>query len=161
VRGSRGRSPHHGKVGGADFFDLGNGTFAGEDGQVTAKFAGESHAGRAGDGHLRGGVNGEIRRELPDEATNADVLHDGGVHAGGNDGAEVVFGVGQFVLENEGVESDVATNAALMEEFHELREVTHGEVVGAHPGVEFFKAEVDGVGAVFDGGVGAFPIAGR
>jgi len=47
-----------------------------------------------------------------------------------------------------------------MEEFHELRQIGVGEIVGAHPGVEFFQAEVNRVRAVLDGGLGAIPIAG-
>jgi hypothetical protein len=57
-------------------------------------------------------VDGEVGRELADEAADADILHDGGVHPGGDDGAEVVGGVGQFVGKDEGVKGDVATHAA-------------------------------------------------
>ena len=40
-------------------------------------------------------------------------------------------------------------------------EIGEGEVLGAHPGVEALKAEVDGVGPVLDGGADAVPVAGR
>jgi hypothetical protein len=56
-----------------------------------------------------------------------------------------------------------ASTPALMmarEEGHERRQVGKGEIGGAEAGVEPADAEVDGVGAVFHGGAGAFPIAG-
>ena len=40
-------------------------------------------------------------------------------------------------------------------------QVGGGEVLRAHAGVEALEAEVDGVGAVLDGGAGTFPVAGR
>jgi UDP-N-acetylglucosamine acyltransferase len=48
-----------------------------------------------------------------------------------------------------------------MEKFHELGQIRFRKIVGAHPGVEFIEAEINGVGTVFDGGFGAFPIASR
>ena len=67
----------------------------------------------------------------------------------------------QFWRENERVEGNVATDAAAMKKLHQLRQVGDCEIVGPHSGVETFEAEIDGVGAVFDGRFGAFPIAGR
>jgi hypothetical protein len=136
-------------------------TLAREDDEVAAQLAREGHTGRAGDGHLRAGVDGKVRRETADEPRDAHVLHDGRVHARCDDAAEVFLGGGEFVGEDERVEGHVALHAAPVEELHEPGQVGLGEVVRAHPGVEAVEAEVDGVRAVLDGGLGAFPVAGR
>ncbi len=141
----------------ADFLD---GTFARQHSEVAAEVTGEFHARRARDGHLRGGMDRKIRRELPDEAADAHVLHDGRVHAGGDDGAQIIFRIGQFVLKNQRIERDVTFDAAPVQKSHELRQVGLGEIVRPHPRVEFIQAEVDGIRAIFNGGLGAFPIAG-
>ncbi len=47
-----------------------------------------------------------------------------------------------------------------MEIVHERRQIRFGEVLRAHAGVELRQTEVDGVGAIFDCGAGAFPVAG-
>jgi hypothetical protein len=48
-----------------------------------------------------------------------------------------------------------------VEENHQLRQIGFSEIVGAHACIETLEAEVDRVGAIFDSGFGAFPIAGR
>ena len=141
-------------------FDFLDRTFARQHDEVAAQFARELHARRAGDGHLRRGVNRKIRREPADQPADAHVLHDGGIHAGGDDGAQVFLGVGQFVLEDQRVERDVALHAAPMQELHQLRQIGVGEIVRPHPGVELVQAEVNRIRAVLDGGLGAIPIAG-
>ncbi len=70
------------------------------------------------------------------------------------------FGVGEFGGEDEGVEGDVTFDAVGVEEGHQAGEVFFGEVVGAKAGIEAGHAEVDGVGAVGDGGAGAVPVTG-
>ncbi len=103
---------------------------------------------------------GKSGESLRINLANAHVLHNRRVHAGGDDGAQIIFRVGQFVFKNERVESDVALHAAPVQKFHQLRQIGLGEIVRAHPRVEFFEAEINRVRAVFDGGLGAFPIAG-
>ena len=142
-----------------NFSDLLDGTLPRQHHEVAAQLAGEGHARRAGDGHLRAGVDGEVRREPADEPGDAHVLHDGGVHPGGDDAAEISFGVGQLVGEDKGVESDVAFHAAPVEKLHEPGQVGFREVVRAHPSVEAVETEVDRVRTVLDCGLGTFPIA--
>lgn len=98
---------------------------------------------------------------LADEAADADVLHDGRIHSGGDDGAQILFCALQFVRKDQSVERHVAAHAPAMQKLHELRQVRLGEVMGAHPGVELVEAEVDGVCTVLHGGFRAFPIASR
>ena len=150
-----------GALGGLDVLDLGEGVFAGEHDEFGAEIAGEVYAGFVGDGHLSRAVDGKVGRESADEAADADVLHDGGIHAGGDDGAEIVGSVVEFVSENESVKGDVATHAATVQEGHEFGQVGDSEVVRPHTGVEALKAEEDGVGPVLHCGAGALPVAGR
>ena len=103
----------------------------------------------------------KIGREPSDQPANPHVLHDGGVHAGGNDRAQIIFRINQFILKNQRVERDVTFDPAPVQKFHELRQVGRGEIVRAHPRVEFFEAEINRVRAVFDGGSDALPVARR
>ena len=48
----------------------------------------------------------------------------------------------------------------MVKKLHERGQIVLREVFRAHAGVETLEAEVDGVGAVFDGSAGAFPVAG-
>ena len=102
----------------------------------------------------------EVRGQGADEATDPDVLHDGGIDPARDDAAEVVLGVGEFVGEDEGVEGDVALDAAAVEKRHQRGQVGLREVFRAHAGIEAFEAEVDRVGPVFEGGARALPVAG-
>ncbi len=120
----------------------------------------EGHAGGAGDGHLGGNVDGKVGREVANEPADADVLHDGGIDPGGDDGAQIFLSGGHFVFKNERIEGDIAFYAAPMEKFHEFGQIIAGKILRAHPGVELVQAEVDGIGAVLHGGAGAFPVAG-
>jgi len=47
-----------------------------------------------------------------------------------------------------------------VEKFHQFRQIGGGEIVGAHPRIELFEAEINRIGAVLNGGAGAIPIAG-
>ena len=141
---------------GGDFLE---GIFASEDDELRAEFAREVHARGAGDCHLRGAVDREIRREFADDAADADVLDDGGIDTGGDDSSEVVAGGVDLVGEHERVERHVAAHAAAVEKFHQRRQIGEGEILGAHPGIEALEAEIDRVGAILDGRVGALPVA--
>ena len=105
-------------------------------------------------------MNRKIWRKTADQAADARVLNDGRVHAGGDDGAEILFRRGHFVREDQRIEGDVALDAAAVQKFHEPRQVGLCEIMGAHARVETVEAKVNGIGTVFDGGFGAFPIAG-
>ena len=141
--------------------NLRHGTFTGEHDEVAAQFTGKIHAGGAGDGHLRRGMNGEIRGELPDEPADADILHNHRVHAGGNHRAQIFFGVGEFVFEDERVERYITAHPAVVQKFHQFRQISLSEIVCPHPGIELFQPEIDRIGAVLDRGADAIPITGR
>ncbi len=106
---------------GPDSFNLRDRTLAREHDEVATQFARELHARRAGNGHLCGDVNWKVRRDLADKPADAHILHDGRIHAGGDQCAQMCFSFGHLILEHERVERDVAVHAAPMKEFHELR----------------------------------------
>ena len=106
-------------------------------------------------------MNREIGRALPDQPANARVLHNHRVHTGGNHGPEMFSGIGQFVLEDQRVEGDITAHAAPVKKVHQFGQVGRSEVVRPHPGVEFFEAEINRIGAILDRGAGAIPVAGR
>jgi len=134
---------------------------AGEHDEIATEFAGEFDAASAGYGHLRRAMNREIRRELANPAAYSHVLHDGGVHSGRNDGAQVLVSLSHFVGEHERVEGDEALHALAMQEVENARQFLDGEVVGARPRIEpAAQPEVDGVRSGRDGGAQAFFLAG-
>ncbi len=135
-------------------------TLARQDHPLTSQFPGEGNARRAADGHLGGGVDRKIRRQPAHQPSDPHVLHDHRVGAGGDDRAQMRFGLGQFGLEHQGVERDISLDPAPMEKRHQPRQIGDGEIVGPHPGIEFVEAEINGIRAVFDGGFGARPIPG-
>ena len=103
----------------------------------------------------------KIGRQFSDEPANPHVLHDGGVHAGGNDRTQIIFRINQFILENQRVERGIPFDPATVQKLHEPRQAGCGEIVRPHPRVEFFEAEINRIRAVFDGGPGALPVARR
>lgn len=149
-----------GMVVGLEAFEFAEGEFAGEDGLVDAEAFGEFQSLRGGDGHLGGGVEAEARGGFFYQLSKAKVLDDDGVNAGVFEVAELGFGVGEFGGEDEGVEGDVTFDAVRVEECHQAGQVFFGEVIGAQAGVEAGHAEINGVGAVGDGGTGAVPVTG-
>ncbi len=153
--GLGGVSPHR-----IYFFNFCNRAFPREHSEIATEFAGEFHTRRAGDGHLRGGMNRKIRREMADQPADADVLHDGRVHAGGDDGTQIIFCIGQFILKHQRVERDIAFHAAPVQKFHQLWQIAFGKIMRPHPRVEFVQAEVNGIRAIFHSGFGTFPVTG-
>ena len=105
------------------------------------------------------GVNRKIGRELADQPANARVLHNDRINTRRNHRSQIFFGVREFVLEDERVEGDITAHAAPVEEGHQLRQIGPGKIVRPHSRIEFFKAEINRVRAVFDSGTGAIPIA--
>lgn len=143
-------------VDGGDFLE---GQLAGEGDAVCALGEGELDAFGAGDAGLGGGVELEIGGDLAGEAEDAQVLHDEGVDAGFGNGGDGAGGFDEFVFEDEGVEGEVAADAALVQGAHDGGEFGKIEAnFGA--GGEVLEAEVAGVGASFDGGPQLGPMPG-
>ncbi len=115
----------------------------------------------AGDGHLRGNMDGKIRRNLADQPAHAYILHNHRIRPGGYHGPQVLLRLRHFILKNQRVEGDVAFYAASVQKVQELWQIGFCEVLGSHSGVEFVQPEIDSVRAVLDGGPGAVPVAGR
>src|SRR5688572_27031197 len=102
-------------------------------------------------------MNREIRRELSNQAADSDVLNDRSVYPRGDNGAEVVFRVGQFIGKNERIERDVSAHSAPMEKLHQSWEVSLGEILRAHARIEPFQTKVDGIRPILHGCPRAFP----
>ena len=73
-------------------------------------------------------------------------------------GRQCTRGLGQFVIEDQRVEGDVAAHAAPMQRAHGFRQLFQRK---AHLGArrEMFEPEIDGVRAGFDGRAQLRPIA--
>ena len=149
-----------GDAGVLEAFEFAEGEFAGEDGAVEPETVHEGETFRRRDGHLGARVEFEVRGDGAGEEGEADVLDDDGVDAGGFEETELVGGGGEFAGEDERVHGHEAADPAVVEELHDGGEIGFGEVVGAETCVEAREAEVDGVGAVGDGGPDAFEVAG-
>jgi hypothetical protein len=114
----------------------------------------------AGDAHLRAAVYLGAGGDAPHKLRNAHILHDEGVSARRGDGSDRLHGGFQLVVEDQRVEGDVALHPAAMQRAHHLRQLVERKAnLGARR--EMLEAEVDGVGACFDGGVELWPVAGR
>ena len=103
----------------------------------------------------------ELGRDRPDQAGQAEVLHDDGIDAGRRDLPHRRFQVGQLGGEDQRIERHISLDAPSMEEGHDLGQVGDVEVVGAHPRVVAGEAEVDGIRPVLHRGEQAGPIARR
>ena len=103
----------------------------------------------------------EVGRDAANQATDARVLDDGSVDAGGDDRAERAGGFGELVREDKRIEGHVPFDPAAMQISHEFRQVGLLEILGPDAGIETTHAEEDGVGAVLDRRADAIPLPGR
>ncbi len=116
----------------------------------------------AGERHLRGGVDGEIRRNGFDQPHGAQVLDQDGVDPGRRDLADGLFELGQFAGKHQRVERHVSPHSAAVDERHHVGELVGAQIGGPGAGVEArVEAEIHGVGAVFDRRADAVEIACR
>ena len=159
-RGVRGNGEGGRAEGVAIFFISATDKFAGEDHALDAELLDELNAFGFGEGHLRGAVDVEGGGERVDEFGDAEVLDDDGIDARGGDGFDVFDRGFEFVGEDEGVESEEAFDVVGVEVIHDPGKFFEREVGGAVAGVELIEAEVDGIGAVGDGGAHGIPVAG-
>ena len=102
----------------------------------------------AGDGHLRRGVERELRADRAGEPQRAQILHEDGVGSRAGNGRERLLGERKLAVEDQGVEGDESLDSLAMEEIEDARQILDGEVVRARPRVEAAaQAEIDGIGA--------------
>lgn len=143
----------------ADAGDFVEGEFAGEIDAGGAEALGEADAIDIGDGHLGAGVDGESGGDLADQGAGAEVLDDDGVGAGGGDRFDGLDGGLPFAVEDEGIEGDVALDAAAMEQGEGFGQLFESKAdLGA--GGEVREAEVDTVSTGFDGRLELGPVPG-
>ena len=142
----------------AEFLDVAQAQFAGEDDALDAEVAGEGGALGRGDRHLRGGVDRQLGHDLAGKAHEADILDDERIDAHAIEQAQVVRGVIQLGGEDEGVERDERAHAVAVAEGDDLGQLGLAEVIRAQPRVETRQSEVDRVRAVRDGGAHTVPV---
>ena len=94
----------------------------------------------------------EARIDALDEAHEADVLHDGGVDAAVDARAEMGERVLHLVRLHEDVERQVDARAAAVGDGAGLFEFGERELRAVVARIELLDAQIDGVGAVRDGG---------
>ena len=125
-----------------------------------AQLLGQPHAVRAGDAHLGAGVDGQLRCDPPRQARDAQVLDDNGVRASLGDGCQAARRLRYFVVEDQGIEGDVALHAAPVQSGHDLRQLGERE---AYFGTrtEMVQSEIDRVRACLDGRAELRPKSGR
>ena len=87
------------------------------------------------------------------------VLHDEGIDPRGDERTGLRLGVGQLPVEEQRIERGVDAHAVLMGVLHGAGHLLD-RVAGAAARTEFRAADVDGVGAVVDGGHGGFQVPG-
>ncbi len=145
----------------ADLGDLGNRQLAGEHHSADSKCFRHPDALATGQRHLRRGVNGQFRANRLRQSSHAEVLHQQGVDTGRYGQTDHPLDLFQLVGECQGVDRQIASHAPAAQECHQFFEPLGRDVRGPGPGVEpCLQAEVDRVGAVFHGCLGAIEIAG-
>ena len=102
-------------------------------------------------------MDGKFRNNRRGEPHDPDVLHDQGINPGAVEQAEIVCGILQFTRKDKRVQRDVRLDPVAVTERHDLRKLLLGEVVGTETCIEAWKSEEDGVGAVSDRRLQAFP----
>ena len=101
----------------------------------------------------------QIWRDLFGEPGHAHVLHDDRVDSAVRNRRHGTRRFAQFMIEDEGVEGEVAADAAPVQGRASRRAIRQGESdLGSRR--EVLQAKVDGVGAGLDGGAKLRPVAG-
>ena len=146
-----------GQVG--DACDFGDGEFACEDDARESETPCGLGAMGVMDGELGAGVELEVGEVFADELEDAPVLDDEGVDVEFAEFLEEFEEARLFVLAEEGVDGDVDFSRAsgvVVCQSEEGTEFLGGEVAGVGSCGEVLESEVDGVGAVLEGGDGGF-----
>ena len=106
-------------------------------------------------------MDAQVWKHSARDLGETDILDDYGVHPGFVECLEFGDGIGQFLREDQDIQSDIAFHAVAVEESHHLRQFLLAEIVSAHAGVEFRESEKHSVGAVCHSGFEAIPVPGR
>ena len=101
----------------------------------------------------------KLRCDLSRQLGDPNVLHDDRIRARLGDRGQASGRFGQLMIEDQGVEGNVALDPALMQGAHHVRQFGQREAdLGA--GGEVLQAKIDRVRAGFDRGLQLRPIAG-
>ncbi len=144
-----------------DRFNVPDRVLPGHHHQVASNVPRKLHPGFTRHRHLRGTMDGKVRRQSTDQPADPHILHNRGIHPRRDDRPEILGGILQLLGEDQRVERHVAPHPAPVQELHQLRQIRFGEVVGPHPGIEPVQPEVNRVRSVLHRRTRAFPIARR
>jgi hypothetical protein len=101
----------------------------------------------------------QLRRYLASEPRQPGILYDNRVHTRLGQPDQNLFGVSEFISEDQGVKRHKASDIVSPKVFHDFRQLFRPKIISPHPGVEPLQPEVDGVRPVRDGRPQAFPVA--
>ncbi|EAU63271.1 hypothetical protein STIAU_0116, partial [Stigmatella aurantiaca DW4/3-1] len=133
--------------------DLRRGQFAGDDGAAEPQPLGEPHPFRAGERHLRGGMQLELGADRPGQQGHRRILHDECIHPGRGRPPDQVLDEGQLGLEHQGIQGKIGPGTRPVDEGERLGKAGQGEIIGASTCIEsFIEPEVDGIRATGEGG---------
>ena len=116
--------------------DLRRGQLPREHDAAAPERGGLHHALKRVDAHLRGGVDGHVRRKLPAQGHHAQILHDECVDAAGRGHADELRRARHFAVEHERVERQMYLDAAHMTVDDGLLQIGGGKIAGVHTRVE-------------------------
>ncbi len=148
------------RLGRADRLDFLQRIFPGQHHQLATQLPDQLHPRGAGHRHLGTRMNRKIGRQPANQPTDADILHDGCVHAGGDEAAQIFGGGRKLVGKHQRIERHVTPHAPPVQKRHQRREIGCGEIARPHPGIEAVESEIDGVRPILHGRAGALPIPG-
>ena len=136
--------------------DFGKREFAGEDDPGKSHCGSPAHAPGIVDGHLGRGMERKSGYHLACQGGKTCILDEDRVRPDRVEPEQVVHGVSQFPVVDEGVDRDVDPDAMRMRFPDRVPDLVLGKVGGVFPGTEPFPAQVHRICPSRDGGPECF-----
>lgn len=140
---------------------VGEGQLAGEHHPRTPQRCSLRDTGRAGDRHLGGSMDRQLRRQDAGQARQADVLNDQRINPCRRRRLHQRCGILQLIAEHQHVDGKEALDPALVQPVHHVRQLADLKVGRTHAGIERLHAEIDSIGTIGHRGPQGLPVAGR
>ena len=134
-----------------DLADLVDRQLAGQHHALHAQLLGHPDALRAGQRHLRAGVDLQIRTDSPDQSNQPQILHQNGIQPRLGDRPHRLLDHRQFVGKSQDVQRHIAPQTAAVQQPNHFRQLFEREVRRAVAGIQAdLEAEINRVGPVLD-----------